>query len=194
MTYARTLAAMSTAAEDIFSLSFEEYLEREVPAEQRHEYVGGRVYLMAGGTERHDLAAGLVYEALAPGARAQGCRPFMSNRLLRTTSAAYYPDVLVVCSPAGHRLYETDATVVVEVLSRSTQASDRREKATQYGQLPGLGLYLLVDPDERRIEVAVADRGALAWQVFGPGAVVPTRYGDLDVDALYDQLDASAST
>ncbi len=186
---------MSSAAEEIASLTFAQYLDAEVASDVRHEYVGGRVYVMAGGTERHDLAAGLVYEALAQGARENGCRPFAGNRKLRTPAAAYYPDVLVVCGPAGHRLYETDATVVVEVLSRSTEATDRREKATQYGQLPGLGLYLLVDPDDRRVEVAtVGTDGTLAWRVFGPGSVVPTRYGDLDVDALYDAIDASSTT
>ena len=184
---------MSTA-EEIFSVSFEEYLAREEASPERHEFVGGRVYAVAGGSERHDLAAGLVYEALAPGARAQGCRPFTANRKVRTASATYYPDVLVVCGPAAHRLYESDAAVVVEVLSRSTEATDRREKATQYAQLAGMGLYLLVDPDERRIEVAVIVEGRLTWRVFGAGSVVPTRYGDLDVDALYDALDAAATT
>lgn len=185
---------MSSAAEEIFSVSFEEYLERDTASQERLEYVGGRVYVMAGGTERHELAAGLVYEALAAGARAQGCRPFLGNRKLRTTSATYYPDVVVVCGPAPHRLYENDAAVVVEVLSRSTEATDRREKAIQYAQLPGLGLYLLVDPDDRRIEVATITAVALTWRVFGPGSVVPTRYGDLDVDTVYDALDATATT
>ena len=52
---------------------------------------------MAGGPERHDLAVGLLYEFLAPGARLAGCRPFTSNRLVRTRAGnAYYPDVMVI--------------------------------------------------------------------------------------------------
>jgi len=65
--------------------------------------VGGRVYAMAGGSERHDLTAGLIHEAMAPGARHAGCRPFTSHPLVRIGSAGYYPDVVVVCGPASDR-------------------------------------------------------------------------------------------
>jgi Uma2 family endonuclease len=98
---------MSSTVEELPSATFEEFLLAEERAQRRHEFVGGRVYVMAGGTERHDLAAGLVYEALAPGARAAGCRPFMANRMLRAGESAYYPDVFVVCGPAADRLYES---------------------------------------------------------------------------------------
>ena len=184
---------MSSAAEEIHGVGFDDYLQNEQAGARRHELVGGRVYLMAGGSERHDLMAGLVYEALAPGARTAGCRPFTSNRMLRAAQAAYYPDVLVVCGPAWHRLYERDATVIVDVPSPSTESTDRREKASAYALLPGLRLYVLVDPDRRRMEAARPDGGTLAWQAYGPGDVLTTPYGDLDVDALYDVVDATAS-
>ena len=73
-----------------------------------------------------------MYEALAPGARARGCRPFISNRLVRLGDTAYYPDSFFVCGPAAARLSEADLTVVVEVLSPSTGDTDRREKAVAY--------------------------------------------------------------
>lgn len=50
------------------------HVDGETRASQRHELIGGRLFAMAGGTERHDLAPGLVYEALAPGARRAGGR------------------------------------------------------------------------------------------------------------------------
>ncbi len=66
---------------------------------------------MSGGTERHDLIAGLIYEALVAAARAKGCRTFMGNRLLRTRDdSAYYADVMVVSGEAPHVQYETDPT------------------------------------------------------------------------------------
>jgi len=186
---------MSSAAESLATLSFDRYLEAEASAVRRSEFVGGRVYAMAGGSERHDLAAGLVFAVLAPGALARGCRPFTANRLVRLANAAYYPDVLVVCGPAGHRLYETSVTVVVEVLSPSTQDSDRREKTTAYASCPDLAAYLLLDPDRRRVEVGrPAGDDGLTWTVAGPGDVIPTPVGDLEVDDVYDQLDRAAST
>lgn len=185
---------MTASAEELPLVTFEDFLAAERRSERRHELVGGRVYVMAGGSERHDLATGLVYEALAPGARRAGCRPFTSNRLLRLSHAAYYPDVLVVCGPAGHRLHEVEASLVVEVLSPSTADTDRREKAAAYASLAGLRQYLLVDPDRRRIEVAAPDAGELHWQAYGPGSVLVTAFGVVDVDALYDALDAAATT
>ncbi|MDP9408302.1 MAG: Uma2 family endonuclease [Actinomycetota bacterium] len=185
---------MTTSAEELPLVTFEDFLAGEQLSERRHELVGGRVYVMAGGSERHDLMAGLVYEAVAPGARAADCRPFTGNRLVRLGSAAYYPDVTVVCGPAGHRLHEVDLALVVEVLSPSTADTDRREKAAAYASAPGLRQYVLVDPDRPRIEVAVRVRGDLRWQAFGPGGVVVTDFGVLDVDALYDAVERTATT
>ncbi len=62
---------MTTSAEELPLVTFEDFLAGEQLSERRHELVGGRVYVMAGGSERHDLMAGLVYEAVAPGARAR---------------------------------------------------------------------------------------------------------------------------
>lgn len=58
----------------------------------------------------------------------------------------------------------------------------------------GLSAYVLVDPDRRRVEVARVGDGQLTWQAFGPGDVVTTAFGVLDVDALQDALDATATT
>lgn len=182
-------------SEAIAVVSFPEFCELETRGDQRHELVGGRVYAMAGGSERHDLAAGLFYEAVAPGARAAGCRPFTSNRLVRTPPGnGYYPDVLVVCGPAAHRLYEDGPALVAEVLSPSTSDTDRREKAVAYAASPSLLLYLLIDPDRRRFEVARPGPDGLQWRACGPGEVVETPYGVIDLDAFYDTLDRAATT
>jgi Uma2 family endonuclease len=183
-------------SEAIAFVPFDSFLDQEGTSERRHELVGGRVYAQAGGSERHDLTAGLVYEILAVGARAARCRPFTANRLLRTPSGnAYYPDVMVACGQAAHRLYETSASLIVEVLSPSTADVDRREKAVAYTELPELQQLLLVYPDVRRIEVADPAEGSIHhWAAFGPGDLVRTAYGDIDVDALYDAVDRTATT
>jgi Uma2 family endonuclease len=188
----RTIAYVSEA---ISFLPFDSFLDQEEASEERHDLVGGRVYAQAGGSERHDLAAGLIYEAVAASARAAGCRPFTANRLLRTSNGnAYYPDVMVVCGPAAHRLYETSASLIVEVLSPSTADVDRREKAVAYAVLPALRHLVLVHPDVRRLEVARPAGGSIeGWAAFGPGDVVRTGYGDLDVDSLYDLVDRTAT-
>lgn len=183
-------------AEALAYTTFEEYLEGERASRRPHELVAGRVYALAGGSERHDLMAGLLYEALAAGARARGCRPFISNRLVYTECGnGYYPDVMVVCSPAPNRQYETDPALIAEVLSPSTQGYDRREKAVAYAESSVLQMLLLVDPDMRRVEVARPSGGRIReWRAYGPGDVIATPYGDIDVDLCYDAVDRSATT
>lgn len=183
-------------SEAISVLGIDEFCLLESRGDRRHELVGGRVYDMAGGSERHDLAAGLLYEAVAPAARSAGCRPFTSNRLVQTAGgAAYYPDVMVVCGPAANRLYERDPVLVIEVLSRSTEGVDRREKALAFAASPRLRRFVLVDPDRRRVEVASpTPDGSLHWQAYGPGDVVPIEFADIDIDDFYDLVDATATT
>lgn len=80
------------------AVSLQEFLSTEEHGQLRHEFVGGRVYLHAGGTQRHDLLAGLIYEAPAPGRPRQGCLPFFGNRMLVTPAGdAYYPDAFLAC-------------------------------------------------------------------------------------------------
>lgn len=175
-------------------VTFEDFLAGGQRADRPHEWVAGRVYAMAGGTERHDLMVGLVYEALAPSADRRGCRPFAHHRLVRLGDAAYHPDVLVVC-PDGRRPdrhYEHDLSLVVEVLSPSTETLDRREKATAYSAASSFELYAVIDPERRRIEVATRTTAGLRWDVYTNGHVVPELA--LDVDALYDALDRRSLT
>lgn len=151
-----------TSAQRLPEVTFEEYLHAELATDQRCEWVGGEVYAMSGGSERHDLLAGLLYRVLAPAAEARGCRAFQQNRKVKLQDAAYYyPDVLVVC-PSGSRpdrLFERDLTIVVEVLSPSTERIDRVEKASAYVGAPSFELYVVADPERRRIELGRPDGG-----------------------------------
>ncbi|HEU5003000.1 MAG TPA: Uma2 family endonuclease [Actinomycetota bacterium] len=155
------------------------------------QFVGGRVYVRTGGSQRHDVIAGLIYDVLSPGVRSARCLLFMANRILVTPAGnAYYPDMFVSCGPGAKRLHEVDASLILEVLSPSTADIDRREKAVAYAQLPGLELYLLVHPDSLRMEAARPQGGTIgSWQTYGAGHVVATLFGGLDIDALHDDLD-----
>jgi Uma2 family endonuclease len=184
---------MTEAASHGF-VSFEDYLAAEQDSEVRHEWVGGAVFVMAGGSERHDIATIALLETLHPGARKAGCRTFASNRLIKTEAVSYYPDLLIVCGQPGHRLFETDASLVAEVRSESTAGRDRREKALVYATLPSLQHYLLVDPDRRHIEVGERVGRFLRWETYGPGDAIGTAYGVVVVDDLYDVIDAEAFT
>ena len=135
------------------SISVEEYLEGEQLAEVRHEYIGGRVYAMSGGSEAHNILSGNFYTALREHFRGRPCRVFMADMKLRLNIAEddifYYPDILVTCDPADDaKYYKTKPTVLVEVLSPSTERLDRREKFLSYQKLPSLEEYVLVSQEE----------------------------------------------
>jgi Uma2 family endonuclease len=181
-------------AEALVLTTVEEFLAGELLAQQRHELVSGRLYALAGGSARHNALALLIYELIGPKARAHRCRTHAFDRLLRTRNGnLYYPDLMVLCSPPTRDLYDTDPTMIVEVLSPSTQHIDRREKASLYAESPSVKLLLLTDQNIRRIEVARLSEGRIeGWQAYGPGEFVPTPYGDIEIDALYDLLDQTA--
>lgn len=180
-------------SESVRSVTFEEYLAFEVQADQRHEYVGGRIYARASGTERHELVKDAIYTRWRAGALAAGCRPF-TGRMLRTPGGnAYYPDVLIVCGKPADALYENDATVIVEVTSPSTRGTDRREKLAAYASCPSIRFYAIIDPVFGSMEVATWEDGQVRWRSLGPGEVLTSPYGDIALDALYDEVDAIAT-
>ncbi len=164
---------------------FEDYLQLEERSELRHELVGGRVILMTGGTRAHDQAAFYLAQRLSDAYDKAGCAVFPHNRKLVIDQNAYYPDAFVHCGPVGHDLYEVDAVVVVEVLSPSSALRDRREKAAAYVRLPSLRAYVVVDPDQPRIEVYQREDGVWTWRVFGPGMTLAIDDLVLDVDQLH---------
>lgn len=177
-------------SEAIATYTEAEYLAIEERSEVRHEFVGGRLYQMSGGTERHELAVAALARRLHPGARGAGCRTF-ANRQLRVPSGDhYYPDVMVACGKASNLLYEERPALIVEVLSPSTAGEDRKGKLRAYATCESLDRHVLVDPVFRRFEVYRRDQ----WESFGPGDVVETGYGVISVDEFYDELDTDATT
>ncbi|MDP9404319.1 MAG: Uma2 family endonuclease [Actinomycetota bacterium] len=131
-----------------------------------------------------------------PSRPAHGTRA--AGRSRRTTSCACAPAPATTPSWSSRNRCPSalrgGPTLVAEVLSPSTTDTDRREKALAFAACPSLRQYILIDPDRRRIEVAVPGPAGMAWQSYGPGDVVTTPYVALDVDSFYDALEASATT
>src|SRR5919199_5438102 len=145
---------MTTGAHEQPPLSFEEYLRFEELSDVRHEYVGGQVFAMTGGSVRHGQMSQLLAALLLQGMEERGCRVQSHDTKLRVpTGATYYPDVFVTCAPPTDTHYEDDATWVVEVLSDSTRDKDEREKSVAYMKLPSIRGYLLVETASRTIQL-----------------------------------------
>ncbi len=151
---------MNLAAQESLPLLPDEYLAGEQDSDIRHEYLAGQVFAMAGAGEKHNRIAGNVFFHLRAAARGKPCGVFISDMKVRVeqNDAYYYPDVMATCDPAdSESLYKRSPCLIVEVLSPSTEAIDRREKLIAYRSLPSLRYYLLVSQEKRQVECYVRD-------------------------------------
>lgn len=158
-----------------------DYLALEEKNEVRHEYLGGEVHAMVGGTMRHNRIAINITARLSERLRGSPCQVFMSDMRLHVQAAdsVYYPDVVVFCgSPlASNANVLHDATLVVEVLSASTAEIDRREKLVAYRKLSGLRAYWIVNQEEQRVEVHERDgTGQQRATAYGKGEAIPAAW------------------
>jgi len=155
-----------------------EYLAFEASSNVKHEYLAGQIYAMAGGTPEHAaLAAGVVGQLYAQ-LRGGRCRVYDADLRVRvrTTGLLTYPDVTVVCGPrevdAEDPLAVTNPTLIVEVLSTSTEEYDRGDKFEHYKGMPSLRQYVLVSHREPIVEVWTrAEDGSWSGRVCKDGDV-----------------------
>ena len=141
--------------------TIEEYLAFEREAEERHEYLDGVIYAMAGESPEHgDISINLIGE-LREQLRDKPCRvrakdtkvlsgsPLLAQLRRSRKGLFSYPDVTVICGEPQyldhHRDVLINPQVLIEVLSASTEAFDRGEKFIRYRKaLPSLTDYILV--------------------------------------------------
>jgi Uma2 family endonuclease len=132
------------------------YLEAEKTARGRHEYVHGQLFAMVGSSRSHNLLAGNLLSLLRHHLHGGPCRVFMSDLKVRVepADAFYYPDLVVTCDSADQDDYViTHPRLIIEVLSRSTEAIDRREKLLNYRRIASLAEYVLVSQERVEVEV-----------------------------------------
>jgi Uma2 family endonuclease len=88
---------------------------------------------MAVPSDRHNRVVVNLVLALGPLAREKGCRLYASDMRLKVDAATvYYPDLMVICEEDAGEHYKEKPCLVIEVLSESTEATDRREKLRKY--------------------------------------------------------------
>jgi len=155
----------------------EQYLSLERYGKDKHEYHGGYVYAMAGCSQAHSQIAVNVVALLRTGVRGSRCRALNADIKVRQSPDDYvYTDAVVTCDPrdnAPHRDWIDDPTLVVEVLSSSTERHNRGDKFEGYKAIPTFREYVLVEYRRREVEV---------WRRDDAGTWTPTTYGpDSDI-------------
>ena len=136
----------------------QEYLALERHSEVKSEYWQGDMFAMAGASEAHNLIALNVGAELRAQLKGKPCRVYPSDMRVRIPrEPSYkYPDVIVVCGKPEFEDEERDTllnpTVIVEVLSPSTERYDRGAKFREYRTIDSLQEYLLISQDKALIE------------------------------------------
>jgi len=131
-------------------ISVADYLSGELTSDQKHEFVDGTVYAMAGASARHNRIATNVTIAIGVQLRGKACQVFNSDMKIRVRQSHsvrfYYPDLSVVCqSNTDESLFQDQPVVVVEVLSESTRRVDEFEKREAYMTINSLSCYVLLE-------------------------------------------------
>jgi Uma2 family endonuclease len=136
----------------------EEYLALERKAQYKSEYINGQIYAMSGASREHNLIAVNVVGEIRSQFRGRTCEAYTSDMRVQVSPGGTYtyPDVVAVCGEPRFEDAEVDTltnpTVIVEVLSPTTEAYDRGEKFRHYRRLESLAEYVLIAQDKVQVE------------------------------------------
>jgi Uma2 family endonuclease len=176
-----------------------EYLAFERKCESKNEYWAGQVFAMAEASERHNLIETNVVSALHTQLRGRSCKVYPSDMRIKipATGLYTYPDVTVMCDKAQFEDIDRDTllnpTVIVEILSKSTENYDRGKKFQNYRTLESLTEYILIAQDAVHIEhyIRQSDNQWLLSEAKDLSAVVelPTIQCTLALIDVYDKVD-----
>ena len=162
---------MSALPEPVPRLTPEEYLEGERLAETKSEYFNGEVYAFAGTTKAHVVIVGNVFAGIHTQFRGRPCHVYSSDLRVRVNSTGpyVYPDVAALCGEPEFEDDELDTllnpTVIIEVLSESTESRDRGWKARHYRKLPSLREYVFIAQDQVCLEHYIRQEGGM-WLLW----------------------------
>lgn len=190
---------MTTLTQPTTLLTPEEYLAAEREAETRSEYVDGVMYPTTGAKLPHILIVSNINTELSVQLRGRPCVTLPSEMKVRMPDSQkfFYPDITVVCGEPRFHDERTDVilnpVLLIEVLSKSTEAFDRGLKFQAYQQLPSLREYLLVAQDNPFIEQFVRqDDGSWSYRAAAGregSLALPSVECRLGLGAVYDKVD-----
>lgn len=187
---------MTATAKPRVWISPEEYLEGEKITDVKHEYVEGHVFAMAGASADHGRIALNIGAELRTQLRGKPCEAFISDMKVKIppafSDAYYYPDVVVGCSPREHDPYvREEPAVIFEVLSATTERTDRSEKVAAYLHIPSLQAYVIVAQD--RPSVTVRFRAGVNWKIveltkMDDRVALPGIQCELTLEQIYERV------
>jgi Uma2 family endonuclease len=175
--------------------SYADYLAAETTSERRHEYIDGVIVAMAGGSDEHNAIAGRF--AVLMGSRESGsCRYYTADQRFWIASRVRgrYTDGSIICGPPRHPAHDgqatTNPTIVLEVLSPSSEGDDDGDKRDDFQSLESLQAYVIAAQDQRLIKVYRRDGGSwrAATYTDGDSFELPSLSAPIAVADIYDRI------
>jgi Uma2 family endonuclease len=175
--------------------SYADYLAAEQNSDFRHEFLDGVIVAMAGGSDEHNAIAGRLARAL--GNRETGsCRYYTPDQRFWIASRVRgrYADGSIICGAPEHPAHDdqatTNPTLVVEVLSPSSQGDDDGDKRSDFQSLASVEAYVLVAQDQRRVRVYRRTGSEWRAATYGDGdsLELPTLASPIPVREIYDGI------
>ena len=156
---------MSSALAKQTFIDFEDYLASEQDVDIRSEYIEGQIYAMAGASELHNTVA-TTFCSMIDNHLPDECRAWQSDMKVvgenQGKSFSYYPDIMSSCEEnTDNPYYRTNPSLIIEVLSPSTERTDLNEKFNNYTSIPSLIEYVVVAQDIPYLKVF---RRRTAWK------------------------------
>ncbi len=168
-----------------------EYLQGELLAEVRHEYIDGEVFAMAGTSRNHNILTGNVARLLGNRLVEGPCITFTSEIKVKAEQCFFYPDVMVVCGDEqGDEYFTEKPALIVEVLSKTTRRLDKTTKLAAYKSLQTLKEYVLIEQGHVEIEIFRRSQHWIAEHYFLGDELYLESVGlSVDVADIYRRVD-----
>ncbi len=148
-------------------LTAEDYLQNELTAGFKNEFIAGEVWAMLGASDYHVRIALNLATMLKSHLKESPCRTYISDMKahIEKADAYFYPDVLVTCDERDQKnsYFKEYPSFIAEVLSPSTEAFDRGRKFNCYRQLTSLQCYWLIDSEKQSIDSFIRTENQDEW-------------------------------
>lgn len=188
---------MATAV--LTKLTFDEYLEFEREAAERHEFIDGEIVEMTNTHPNHGLIAWNLGGLLTDVVKKSGGFIWSGDRLVyvRECEEGYYPDLVIVAGQPIHgtkkgMIYTKNPTILVEILSKSTASLDLQHKQRCYRYLPSLEKYFCID--HRTMFVHCYEKrpdNGIAWRYSSaekPGDTISILGENIPLSLIYERV------